>query len=81
MYRDERLVPIRVIAGGVELASASGGQGRGTGIGHPIDSAEGVRILSTVKSKPNSAYGDWRDIDFNLKDWADAQRLQNGELQ
>jgi len=81
MYRDENLVPIRVIAGGVELPTPVADRVVELGLGHSFDSPEGLKILSTVKSKPNSAYGEWRDIDFNMKDCADAQRLQNGELQ
>jgi hypothetical protein len=80
MYRDEHLVPIRVIAGGVELPVPVADRAVALGIGHSFDSAEGLKILSTVKSKPNSAYGEWRDIDFNLRRWADAQRQQSEEV-
>ena len=73
IYLDEQSVPIRVIAGGVELPVPVADRAVALGIGHSFDSAEGLEILSTVKSRPNSAYGEWRDINFNLRDWADAQ--------
>ena len=44
MYRDERLVPIRVIAGGVELPVPVADRAVELGIGHSIDSAEGVEF-------------------------------------
>jgi len=70
IYIDEHAVPVRVIAGGVEIPVPVADKAVELGIAHPLDSVEGQRILSTFKSKPTLACGNWRDIGVNLRDWA-----------